>query len=270
MIIDFHTHIFPNKIAKNAVENLAKQANVIPYSNGTVEGLVENMQNGGVDIAVVLPVLTSPKQFDSVLRFAKEINENYSNTEKKIISFAGIHPNCENVCEKIKLIKEQGFLGIKIHPDYQNTFIDDEKYISIILLAKENDLIVVTHAGVDDGFPNEPVKCPPERALKVIEKVNYNKLVFAHYGGSKMWVDVEKYLCDKDVYFDTGFTFNNITKEQFLNILLKHGEDRVLFATDLPWQDMKYSVDKLKSFNLPQKVLDKILYKNALKLLKME
>ena len=269
MIIDFHTHVFPDKIAEKTVLSLAEKANVKPYTNGTVDNLLSSMEKAGVDICVALPVLTSPKQFDSVNRFALELNERFANTTKRIISFAGIHPNCEDIDAKMRFIKDNGFLGVKIHPDYQNTFIDDEKYLKIIELANKFDLIILTHAGVDDGFIGEPVKCSPERVKKVIEKLKPNKFILAHYGASKMWQEVLENLCGLNVYLDTSFTFNNISDELFIKILNKHGADKILFATDSPWQDLDYSVKKFKSLKLEKCDEDKILFKNATKLLKI-
>ena len=267
MIVDFHTHVFPDKIASKTIEALSKMASIPPHADGTVDGLMGALEKSKTDIGIALPVLTKPTQFDSILNFAIDINARFSNESRKIISFAGIHPNSENVEEKLKEVKQKGIKGIKIHPDYQGVFIDDERYIKIISIAKELDLIVVTHAGVDDGFKDAPVRCTPERALNVINKTGHKKFVLAHYGGSKMWDEVERLLCGQDVYFDTGFTFNNIDEETFKRILSKHGADKILFATDSPWQDIKENLDKLYSFNLDKETLDKILYKNALKLL---
>ncbi len=267
MIIDFHTHVFPDKIASKTIDALSKMASIPAWSDGTVDGLIDTMEKSKTDIAVTLPVLTKPSQFESVLNFACEINNRFLNKKRRIISFAGIHPDCEDVEDKLKQIKEKGVKGIKIHPDYQGTFIDDERYIKIISTAKQLDLIVVTHAGIDDGFNGMPIRCTPERALKVIKETGHKKLVLAHYGASKMWKEVESLICGQDVYLDTGFTFNNIDKDTFKRILNKHGADKILFATDSPWQDVKENLEKLQSFNLDKEVLEKILYKNALGLL---
>ena len=83
-----------------------------------------------------------------------------------------------------------------------------------------------------------PVKCPPELVKKVIEKVNHNKFVLGHYGAHKQWEKVLDLLCDFDVYFDTAFTFHEIDEELIKNILKRHGEDKILFATDCPWSDV--------------------------------
>ena len=37
MIIDFHTHAFPDSMAEKAVGKLAKTANLTPVGDGTVE-----------------------------------------------------------------------------------------------------------------------------------------------------------------------------------------------------------------------------------------
>lgn len=267
MIIDFHTHVFPDKIAKSSVELLAKKAGINYYFDGSVCGLYKTMQEACIDIAVALPVLTKPTQFESVFNFALELNQRFEGKERKIISFAGIHPACENIDNKMALIKKSGFKGVKIHPDYQGAFIDDKGYMEILHSAKEYDLIVVTHAGYDAGYPNEKIKCPPSLVKKVIEKVKHEKFVLAHYGGNEQWQDVLKYLCDENVYFDTAYTMHAISEKLFKDILLSHGKDKILFATDCPWEDMSGAVNRLKSFELGKETEDFIFYKNAFNLL---
>lgn len=267
MIIDFHTHVFPEKIAKRTVELLAEQSGCSPYSDGSIAGLLEKMTEAEVDIAINLPVMTNPSQFESLNRFASEINQTFANQERRIISFAGIHPLCEDLEEKMKWIKAQGFLGVKIHPDYQDTYINDERYLRIFRAAKAEDLIVITHAGVDDGYPNCPVHCTPERVLDVLAKVGSFKLVLAHYGGNRMAEEVYALLAGKEVYFDTAYLLRLIKKEDFLRILEKHGDDRVLFATDSPWSDLRGDIEILRSYSLPQSTEQKILAENAKKLL---
>ena len=77
MIIDFHTHIFPDKIAVPSIEFLSAKSGVKNNIDGTAAGLAKSMEQSGVDMSVVLPVATKPKQFDSITRFACEINEKY-------------------------------------------------------------------------------------------------------------------------------------------------------------------------------------------------
>ncbi len=269
MIIDFHTHIFPDKIANSTISVLQSNSNHTAYTNGTVDGLIKAMEASSADISIALPVLTKPTQFDSITKFALEVNKRFENEKRRIISFGGMHPKCEDIDGKMKYLKELGFIGVKIHPDYQNTFVDDEGYIEILNSAKKYDLVVVTHAGVDEGFKGEPVKCTPDRVLNLIEKTKHKKFVLAHFGGNLLWEEVFEKLAGKEVYFDTAFTLNVIDFKLFKKILDKHGDDKVLFATDSPWQDILTNVNILKSYELSKETEDKILYKNALKLLNL-
>ena len=190
--IDTHTHIFPDNLAKRSIETLVEKLpkeiqREVPTSNGTFTGLVESMKNGGIDISVVLPVVTNPKHFDTVNKWAKEING-----KDGIISFGGIHPENENIEEKLEFIKNLGLKGVKLHPDYQNTFIDDEKYIKIIKKCVELELYVVIHAGLDAGLPSV-VHCPPDRVLNMLNAVYGDEIpqkrliILAHLGGCDMY-----------------------------------------------------------------------------------
>ena len=267
MIIDFHTHIFPDKMAQKTIDLLSQKGGIPPFSDGSVNGLLAEMERAGVDLSITLPVLTNPLHFDGVNRFAAEVNERFVNEKRRLISFGGIHPACEDIDKKMKFLKERGFLGVKLHPDYQQTFIDDEGYVKILECAKEYDLIVVTHSGVDGGYRDMPVRCTPERALRLIRAVPHEKLVLAHYGANEMHEEVLERLCDTNVYFDTAYVLRFIDEKFFKKILEKHGADRILFATDSPWSSIKQDVEILKSFSLDPNTEEKIFSENAKTLL---
>ena len=267
MVIDFHTHVFPDKIAERTISLLSSKANIKAHTDGSESGLISSMERAGVDSSVALPVVTAPKQFDSINSFAAAVNEKYKDKERRIISFAGIHPYCEDLEGKMRYIKEQGFLGIKLHPDYQGVFFDDERYIKILTLAEELDLICVTHAGVDGGFPGEEVRCTPSRIKKVLKSAPHSKLVLAHMGSNEMAEEVYETLAGEDVYFDTAYVLRFIGKDLFTKILNKHGADKILFASDTPWASQSEDVNILRSFGLSPEDGEKIFEKNARKLL---
>ena len=267
MVIDFHVHVFPDKIAKKTVDFLQQKSGNTPSFDGSVGGFLSMLNDSKVDVAVSLPVLTRPEQFDSVLEFAINVNKRFENCDKKIISFAGIHPKSQDVKNQLLRVKNAGIKGVKIHPDYQDTFIDDDGYFEILSIAKELDLIVVTHAGVDSGYRNEEVKCPPNRLKKLIEKVNHKKFVLAHMGGSELPGEVLKEIAGMDVYFDTAYVLKTLSKAEFLSLCEKHGYDKILFASDMPWSDFNADLEIVNSYVKDGENKDKILYKNAVELL---
>ena len=132
MTIDFHTHIFPEKIAAKTIAKLETKADVKAYANGREESLLQSMKHAGIDVSVVLPVVTAPEQFETVNRFAVSLNEKYSGKDVRLLSFGGIHPDTADYKEKLRRIRQMGLQGIKLHPDYQDTYFDDIKYMRIL------------------------------------------------------------------------------------------------------------------------------------------
>lgn len=263
MIIDFHTHVFPQKIAAPTIAELEKKSGINAATDGTSEGLLASMSAAGVDCSVVMPVVTAPRQFDSITRFARSLNEEFA----QLISFGGIHPGSENYKEELQLLNCMGFKGIKLHPDYQGVNFDDIRYKRIVSYASELGMVVLVHAGIDIGLPN-PVRCTPAMAVEVLKETQASRLVLAHLGGWKLWDEVEELLMGSNAFLDTSFIHPYIEKEQFLRIVREHGKDKLLFGTDSPWAKQDEAVKWIKDCNLPAETEEAIFYKNALTLLR--
>ncbi|WP_343208749.1 amidohydrolase family protein [Anaerolentibacter hominis] len=265
-VIDFHTHIFPEKIAGATIAKLESVGGIKAHTDGTLAGLKDSMMASGVDLSVVLPVVTKPGQFVSVNRYAAEISE-----RDGIVSFGGVHPDTENGKAEIDEIVSMGLKGIKLHPDYQNVFVDDIRYLRIISYALEKGLLITFHAGVDIGLP-EPVHCTPERSLHMIREVGADKktqaqMIFAHTGGWRYWNEVEDYLVDTGCYLDISFSLDYIAPEQFVRIARSHGTEKILFATDSPWGGQAEDIRAIQMLGLTDAELDRILYRNGAELL---
>ncbi len=269
MIIDFHTHIFPEKIAVKTVRKLEAKAGVKAYADGREESLLASMKRAGVDLSVVLPVVTSPEQFDTVNHFAAALNQKYAGKSIRLLSFGGIHPDSPDYKKQLKEIKSLGLQGIKLHPDYQNTYFDDIRYMRILDYASQLDLTAVVHAGVDIGYPDH-VRCTIDGICKVLDEVRPKKLVLAHYGGFKLWEDVYNRIAGRDVYLDMANISDVIEDGIFLKILKKHGADHILFATDSPWSGQAESLAHVRRLVKDQADLQKILGQNAQKLVALE
>ena len=79
--------------------------------------------------------------------------------------------------------------------------------------------------------------------------------------------EVLETLADENVYLDTAYVLRFTDKEYMKKLLLRHGEDRILFASDSPWSDIKTDVEILKSFSLGKDAEEKIFCENAKALL---
>lgn len=263
MIIDFHTHIFPDKIAPKTIAYLSEKGNTKAYGEGTLSSIKTDMKKNGIDRCAILPVATAARQVDSINRMAAEINGTDG-----IIYAGAIHPQSENIGEILDFIKDAGLFGIKIHPDYQGERFDSPAYIKIMAEAAKRDLITITHAGVDIGYPDD-VHCTPDMVLHVLSELSGiidNKLVLAHMGGCDYPDEVIEKLVGQPVYFDTSYVLDRYS-EKCQEIIIKHGADKILFATDYPWSDGRKFIEIIKSFGLSKEDEEKIFSKNALNLI---
>lgn len=266
-MIDFHTHIFPDKIAAAALAKLSSVIGFQPDTNGCADGLRASMEEAGIDVSVVLPVVTDIRQFDSILRFASFLNETYDSAkERRLISLAGIHPDDPDYKSRLQLIRQEGFAGIKLHPNYQNVTFHDIRMKRLLYAASELDLVIVTHAGFDPYTPNEEF-CTPDMILDVLKDVAPRKLVAAHLGSNENYTEAEEKLCGQDLYLDTSYSIAHTQEEQFIRMVRKHGADKILFATDTPWAGQKECVTILKECALTDSEKKLIFSENAKKLL---
>ena len=160
MIVDFHTHTYPDKIASKTLELLVSRSKTKPASDGTLAGLQHSMTQSGVDISVVLPVVTAPHQVERINTVAKTVTAQF--TGSGVWSFGGIHPGNDNYKEILNGIKSAGLKGIKLHPDYQDAMFNDISYKRIISYATELGLVVVVHAGaIPARFSSAAKNLPP-------------------------------------------------------------------------------------------------------------
>ena len=67
MLIDFHSHCFPDKIAAGAVVKIGgKAGGLVPHTDGSLDGLTALMKQQNVDRFVVLNIATNEKQMTAV------------------------------------------------------------------------------------------------------------------------------------------------------------------------------------------------------------
>lgn len=261
MVIDFHTHAFPEKIASGAMEKLSYVAGgLMPQTNGTAAGLKAEMAKDGVDLSVVLSIATNPHQQTSVNNYAFEMNK-----EVGICAFGSVHPDAPDALSELERIKEAGLKGVKFHPEYQQFFVDDEKMKPIYKKISQLGLVTVFHSGEDYGF-DSPFHCMPDNVLKALSWFD-SPVVLAHWGGLGCGDEVISKLCGKDVWFDVSFGYGTMTRNTALKIVEKHTPDRLLFGSDMPWHRPSWEMRLLNTLELSEDEKDKIYCKNAMKLL---
>ena len=260
MLIDFHTHCFPDKIAEKAISKLTHASGgLMPGTDGTVDGLRSSMTRHGVDISVVLNIATNAHQQKSVNDFAAAINHD------NIVAFGSVFPDAPDALDELERIKSLGLKGVKLHPDYQGFSVDDPKYRPLYRKISSLGLITLFHAGQDIGFP-PPYGATPDKMITALAWFD-SPVIAAHWGGAGCGEGVLRHLCGRDIWFDTSFGYGQMPKYYFQKILETHGTDKLLFGTDTPWHTPDLELRLLNSLEIDETDREKILHGNAQRLL---
>lgn len=269
-IIDAHTHIFPQKIAQKASDSIGAFYNKDIIGNG----LSEQLRKNGTEIAndralektgqtfevahyVVHSVATVPRQVESINTFIR--NEMQEHPE--YIGFATVHPFMENLEQTVEEIIESGqYYGIKLHPDFQEFYIDGAE-AQVIYKRVQGRLPIHMHMG--DEFKEFS---KPERLARMIDKYPDLTFIAAHFGGYKAWDDSEKYLIGHDAYMDTSSSLTYLEPERAVQMIRKQGADKFLFGTDYPMWSLESELLLFMNLPLTEEEREKILFTNAAKL----
>ncbi len=263
MIIDCHTHAFPDELAPRAIASLVAKGGIQPFCDGTAKDLIRSLDQNGIDKAVVLSIATKATQETNVNNFAISLLKS-----DRLIPLGSVFPGSETALSEIERLHKAGVKGIKLHPEYQDFYMEDEIMFPIYEKCAELGMIMHFHCGGDVAY--EP---PYHASPKVIEYVASTfpdtKIICAHMGGYELW---NEFACTvkphKNLYIDTSMT-NTVAKinnKTALKLFEIHGVEKFLFGSDSPWERQCDSLEKLYSYGLSEKETKMILGENAKRL----
>jgi len=260
-IIDFHTHAFSDDLAPKAMKALVEHHPEIPYFlDGTIFSLLKSMDAVGIEKSVICSIATKPKQFQPILDWSKLI-QSY-----RIIPLASVHPADPDRDEHIKQIKQSGLKGLKMHPYYQDFYLDDDSMSGFYEQVCRHDLLLVMHTGFDIAFEHID-RAGPGRIVNVMKKFPQLKLITTHFGAWQHWDKVESEMIGKNIYMEISFALDYLEPAKAKKLFESHPSDYILFGTDSPWRDQKETLNLLVNLNLDEGLMKKILYQNADRLL---
>ncbi len=261
-IINAHAHIYPEKIAQKATIAIGDFYNIdMSLPAGTAEKLIEDGQKCGVTKYVVHSVATTAHQVRSINEFIKrEMDEH-----QEFIGFMTLHPDLslEEIKEEIDWCVKNGFKGVKLHPDFQKFYVDEERAENIFKSVGDK-LCILIHMG-DDRYDFSK----PERLVKMAKKYPNVNFIGAHFGGYRCWDDAPLYKGLENVYFDTSSSLPFITPEKACELIRLLGVERFLFGTDFPMWDTANEMERFNKIKLSETERKLILSGNIKKLLKI-
>lgn len=260
---DFHTHAFVDALAERALSGLSETSGIAPSTDGTLSGLKRLMADNGIEGAMVLPIATKPSQQTNINNWAAEISGG------GIYCCGTVHPDAEDAVEEVERISSLGLRGLKFHSEYQFFRPDEERMYPVYRKAAELGLFLVFHGGWDPYGRSGEILATPRSFANLAGKFPELTIVAAHMGGMKLFDEVEDCLAGSfgNVYFDTGVVAGHISDEQLCRIIGSHGADKILFGSDVPWDEPSNEIEMIERLPLTYEEKELIFYKNAERIL---
>ena len=277
MVIDFHSHNFPEALAKRALEVMCSKLAacghqaLVPVGEGTVAAQLRDMDRVGIDLCVNCPVATYPGNFDAITRRAMAVRAGAEGdaAAKRIVQLGSINPKDPDYAAHVAQLKELGIPGIKLHPNYQGVRLDDPQLVPFFTAVRDAGLFVISHCGFDPGYVDEPSVAGPNEIAWLLKAVPGLKFVAGHLGGE---YDAPPHATDQllsfsNCWIDTAAQYFRFDAEETQRIIREWPADRIVFGSDYFWCDQSKVVAWVKALRPDPAEQELIFHTNAERLL---
>lgn len=260
MIIDTHVHCFADKIAEKAGNQLKARAGIPAHTDFTEADTRRKLDQWGIDLGIVLPIATKPSQQQIVNNWASSLQHG------NLLAFGSVHPDAEDALDELERIKYLGLKGVKLHPDYQGFFAEEQRLYPIYQKISDLSLPVAFHVGFDPLSP-DLIHATPKMIAEISRSFPNLTIIAAHMGGMRLGEDCLNELAGTpNVYLDLALIEDARTQSEVNAIIEKHGADKILFATDCPWCHPSVILERLDRTQLSREQKENILWHNAAEL----
>ena len=257
-LIDIHTHVYPAAVAAKAAKSIQDFYELDGGGmDGTVELLLKQGDQAGIDQFVILPVGLKP---DRVRHINDFILGQLAN-QPRFIGFGTVHAAMENIGDEAEYILSSGLHGIKMHPDSQLFDIDDPRLFPMYE-AISGRIPIMPHMG-DPRYPYSH----PAKLRHVLELFPNLQAIATHFGGYGMYEEAYGLLKDKNCVFDVSSSMMFMPEgvaEKFINA---YGAERMAFGTDYPLWNPVVETERFFRLNLTADQFEQIGHKTAQRVL---
>jgi uncharacterized protein len=259
LILDGHSHAFPDAIAARAIQTLTAEAKWQPvkaWHDGTVKGLLAAMDDAGIYRTLMCSIATRPAQVRKITDWSAAV------TSDRVAAFASIHPDFAQPEAEVERIASLHLPGLKFHPQYQNCPTDDPRVIRIARAAARHNLALVIHAGYDLGFDRTDIGSP-QRVRRLFDAVPGLRLLACHLGGWADWEQSLRHIVGQEIYLETSYCFGQCPADLLRQIVEKHPPEYLMFGTDSPWAQPAAELDQIRALPLGRDTMRLALWDNG-------
>lgn len=258
MILDFHTHVYPEKIADKGVSYTLDFYDFPHHHDGfgTITHLNQSCQAADVTHKVLLAVATRADQVETINNFTASL------LDESTFGFGCMHPDYPNPEQELARFSSLGLTGVKFHSDMQQCDIDDARLYPVYQYAAAHNMPVCLHMG-DPRYDYSH----PKKLAHVLDDFPTLTVIAAHFGGYQRWEEAKRYLCGRNVYFDTSSSIPHSDLATLQEMLALHGTEKFLFGTDYPLTNQADELKRFATLGLTPTEQSAVLWENGKQLL---
>lgn len=253
-VIDCHCHIYPEKIARRAVQSVGEFYTIpMDVTNGTGAGLLKTCENSPITHHIVYSVATKPSNVQSINNFiAAECA-----AHPQFVGFATLHQDFPDPEAEIERIISLGLKGIKLHPDTQTVNMDDPRLMRIYEII-EGRLPLVMHCG-DYRYTYSH----PSRLKKILRTFPDLVVNAAHFGGWSIFDLAVEYLEDERCFLDMSSAQEFLGPRRTHELTRIYGTDRLMFGSDFPMWSPVRELEMYSALPFTDDELEDLTWHNA-------
>jgi predicted TIM-barrel fold metal-dependent hydrolase len=224
-------------------------------------GLTAKLDEAGIDYGCCLGVATVPKNLEKTNEFIGAVDRS------RFVPFGTIHPD-RTIDDNMRSIRENGIVGVKLHPNFQGIDLADPRVVEICRALADDGIVVITHAGEgSDEAATE--RGSPQKVVALAEAIPNLTLMACHYGAYHQLDLAEDVVVGSRVILETSWppTMAILEPERIRAIIERHGVDRVVYGSDWPMADPVAEIAGIKALGLDPDDEAKVLGGNMKRIL---
>ena len=281
-MIDVHTHLWDPAISPQYMADyFQKKKEAGKEICMTAEELLAHMDRNGIQKAIDLTLAFHSMMTNLELKTLHSYtSEQVKKSKGRLVAFFTVNPFEDNVMEYVeKYTEKDKFVGLKLHPNIQEFFPDDERLRNIYKYLEEKRMPVLFHtggiglSGIRDCFGNldaiDHIACEfPELPI-----------IMGHAGRIDYRRTAELLRKHPNVYADISTNFSRLHGKEWL--MLKElmeivkiwcgNTEKLLFGSDYPFYSQDQTTEIVRDFTkhnelftvLERSDVDALMNKNA-------
>jgi predicted TIM-barrel fold metal-dependent hydrolase len=251
VIIDVHTHVWPDRIARRALGTPAD--GIRRFGDGTVGGARETMARAGIDRFVCLAVADTPKRLEAANDFVGSLDLDH------FVGFGTVHAG-RSPEENVQSLRKNRLRGVKVHPLFQGYALDDPRLWDIFG-ALEGEFVCLFHVGPETAG-GENRLATPAMVADIARGFPRLEIIAAHLGGYHVHADALEHVIGlPGVYLDTSWppSIGTLDRALVRKAIERHGPERVVFGSDWPMADPAAEVAAIEALGFDDETTSAIL-----------